>query len=265
MTFFVHWRPPQSTTIICFDTPEKLQGLLGSALAHSGNEIDYIDPYSLFVTVIDQLLAMYDTSVWSMRNHVCTAEATRHQDSDYPLLHEMARHMIHVSETLAVALESVEGLGKQQEHFMIKQSLCTSLWNSTQDHLQFQNRMLRSLLQRSESNKARLQNEITLAFNAAAQRDNELQAHIGQEVKKETAAMKAIAVSTLTFLPATFVSSLFSMSFFNYQPASDGTKEAFTVSEKFWVYWALAAPLFFMTLLLWVFWEGTMIKRRHGH
>ena len=55
------------------------------------------------------------------------------------------------------------------------------------------------------------------------------------------------------------------MSFFNYQPASDGTKEAFTVSDKFWVYWALAAPLFFMTLLLWVFWEGTMIKRRHEH
>ena len=70
--------------------------------------------------------------------------------------------MIHVSETLAVALESVEGLRKQQEDFMRKQSLGTSLWNSTQVHLQFQNRMLRSLLQRSESNKARLQNEITL-------------------------------------------------------------------------------------------------------
>lgn len=77
MSFFVHWRPPQSTTILCFDTPEKLQSLLGSALAHSGSNIDYIDPYSLFATVIDQILALYDTSVWSMRNHVCTAEAVR--------------------------------------------------------------------------------------------------------------------------------------------------------------------------------------------
>ena len=70
--------------------------------------------------------------------------------------------MIHVSETLVVALESIEGLRKQQEDFIVKQYPCTSLWNSTQNHLQFQNRMLRSLLQRSESNKARLQNEITL-------------------------------------------------------------------------------------------------------
>ena len=70
--------------------------------------------------------------------------------------------MVHVSETLAVALESIEGLRKQQEVFTAKQSRCTSVWNSTQDHLQFQTQIIRSLLLRSESNKARLQNEITL-------------------------------------------------------------------------------------------------------
>lgn len=72
--------------------------------------------------------------------------------------------MIHVSETLAVASESIEGLRKQQEEFMVKQSRSMSLWNTTQDHLQFQTRIIRSLLLRSESNKARLQNEITLVW-----------------------------------------------------------------------------------------------------
>ena len=70
--------------------------------------------------------------------------------------------MVHVSETLAVASESIEGLRKQQEIFTAKQSRSTSVWNSTQDHLQFQTQIIRSLLLRSESNKARLQNEITL-------------------------------------------------------------------------------------------------------
>jgi Mg2+ and Co2+ transporter CorA len=82
---------------------------------------------------------------------------------------------------------------------------------------------LQGLLSRSESNKARLQNEITLvrisevwlyrlinnfsqAFNSAAQRDNKTQVRIGEEAKKETSAMKAIAVVTMIFLPATFVS-----------------------------------------------------------
>lgn len=75
MGFFVHWRLPQTTTVLCFDTPEKLQGLLGSALQHKGSNIDIADPYSLLSTLIDQVIALYDESVWSMRNHVCAAEA----------------------------------------------------------------------------------------------------------------------------------------------------------------------------------------------
>lgn len=75
MGFFVHWRPPQTTTVLCFDTPEKLQSLLGSALQHRGSNIDTADPYSLLSTLIDQVIALYDESVWSMRNHVCAAEA----------------------------------------------------------------------------------------------------------------------------------------------------------------------------------------------
>ena len=72
--------------------------------------------------------------------------------------------MIHVSETLAVASESMEKLNKQQQNFTVKQSRGTSLWDSTQEHLQFQTRIIRSLLLRSESNRARLQNEITLVW-----------------------------------------------------------------------------------------------------
>lgn len=44
------------------------------------------------------------------------------------------------------------------------------------------------------------------AFNAAAQRDSKIQVRIGEDAKREASAMKAIAVVTMTFLPATFVS-----------------------------------------------------------
>ena len=114
----------------------------------------------------------------------------------------------------------------------------------------------------------------------AAQRDNRLQARIGEEVKRETAAMKAIAVGTLTFLPATFVSvstssrlrrpallifrsskSIFSTSFFDYQPGHDDSKEEFTMSSKFWLYWVLAAPLSIVMVLAWLLWEKQIVKR----
>ena len=77
MGFFVHWKPSQTTTVLCFDTPEKLQSLLGSALRRNDSNIDTADPYSLLSTLIDQVIALYDDSVWSMRNHVCAAEAVR--------------------------------------------------------------------------------------------------------------------------------------------------------------------------------------------
>ncbi len=75
MGFIVHWKPTYTTTVLCFDTPEKLQNLLGSALQHKGSNIDIADPYSLLSTLIDQVITLYDESVWSMRNHVCAAEA----------------------------------------------------------------------------------------------------------------------------------------------------------------------------------------------
>ena len=91
--------------------------------------------------------------------------------------------------------------------------------------------------------------------------------------------MKAIAVVTMTFLPATFVSvrlptgpynmvlvlsycfskSVFSMSFFHFDPSEPGY--GFSVSNAFWVYWVLAVPLSLLTLGIWVYWEGKIVKR----
>ncbi|KAF2190712.1 hypothetical protein K469DRAFT_697945 [Zopfia rhizophila CBS 207.26] len=86
------------------------------------------------------------------------------------------------------------------------------------DYFQFQLRFLHGLLLRSESNKARIQNEITLAFHSAAQRNSSIQVRIGEEAIKETTAIKAIAVVTITFLPATFVVSILVCYFSTWSP-----------------------------------------------
>ncbi|KAL9017497.1 MAG: hypothetical protein Q9185_005163 [Variospora sp. 1 TL-2023] len=117
----------------------------------------------------------------------------------------MARHMIHVSETLTVALHSLQGLKTQQENFAGRYVEQVKSSSNSKSNFHFQLQLLGSLLSRSESNKARLQNEITLAFNAEAQRDSKVQVRIAEEARKKTASMKAIAVVTMIFLPSTFV------------------------------------------------------------
>ncbi|KAI4210861.1 MAG: hypothetical protein LQ349_009456, partial [Xanthoria aureola] len=133
-------------------------------------------------------------------------EQNRQLKADYPLLHEMARHMVHVSETLGVAVQSLQGLKQQQAEFSVQHLQATKLTSTnSQSNFHLQLQLLQSLLARADSNKARLQNEINLAFNAEAQRDSKVQARIGEEARKKTASMKAIAVVTMIFLPSTFV------------------------------------------------------------
>ena len=99
-------------------------------------------------------------------------------------------------------------------------------------------------MHRSVSNDARLRNEINLAFNVVNQQD--------------TKAMRIISIVTLTFLPATFVSTLFSMSFFNF----DQELGSWKMSGWIWVYFVIAVPLTVMTIAVWVW--GARVWRRLG-
>lgn len=103
--------------------------------------------------------------------------------------------------------------------------------------------LLKNLQARSTSNEARLRNEIGLAFNLVSQTDQR--------------AMRIISLITLLFLPATFVSTLFSMSFFNYQTPGE-TKTEWGVTYKIWIYAAVAVPLTILGILLWTFGEKWM-------
>lgn len=56
----------------------------------------------------------------------------------------------------------------------------------------------------------------------------------------------------MIFLPASLVSSIFGMGFFNTSPRPDGSAE-FTISKNWWWYLAIAIPV---TLALWVYMVG---------
>lgn len=71
--------------------------------------------------------------------------------------------------------------------------------------------------------------------------------------KQESQSMKAIAVVTLFFLPATFVSAVFSTGIFNFQ-VSDPLDKPRTISKYDWVYLLTCVLSTIFTLLSWIFW-----------
>lgn len=70
--------------------------------------------------------------------------------------------------------------------------------------------------------------------------------------KRDSGAQKTIAVLGTVFLPGAFLSSVFSMTFFDFQDLNpDGT----WVSPQFWIYWAVAVPLTVLIVGWWWIWE----------
>ena len=74
---------------------------------------------------------------------------------------------MHVSETLNVALRSLDAMRQHRETLhasndFVRNSNVRGRWDKVGSRYEFQLRFLQGLLERSEANNARIQNEITL-------------------------------------------------------------------------------------------------------
>lgn len=211
------------------------------------------DPFWVYTQVLTEFIRLEDHAVWAVRDEVRAKEKEPmpigRPRPAYRRLHDIARHTIHVSETLDVATRTITGI--LQEHDLFTASDLAVHKDVSQDihrRLLFLENMTVSLRQRSASNEKRLQNEIQLAFNIVAQHDAGISVEMGRAMKSDSAAMKTVAVVTLIFLPPTFVSAIFSMSFFDFSVDS-----GWVMSEKVWIYWAFAIPVTLSSILLWHF------------
>ena len=111
---------------------------------------------------------------------------------------------------------------------------------------------------RNTSEQKRTQTHLAVVFNFMAQKDNLLNISLANDSrriaaasKRDSTAMKTIAVVTMIFLPGTYIAALFAIPVFNWD-ANPGTS---ILSYRFWYYWATTVPLTVLVLLVWVLWE----------
>lgn len=77
--------------------------------------------------------------------------------------------------------------------------------------------------------------------------DDQIRAAIAQ---RNSASMKAIAVVTVIFLPATFLATVFSMGIFNWQ-AGEAANNPTIVSKWLWLYFVLSVVLTVIVIAVW--------------
>ena len=151
-----------------------------------------------------------------------------------------------------MTVQNIEHIARQHENFVNTWTNCQAemAYQEISRRLAFFQSYIGSIRHRSISNEKRLQNEIQLAFNIVAQHDASLTVDISRAARADSATMKTLAFATLTFLPPTFICAIFSMSFFSYDTGS-----GWAVSNKIWIYWAIAIPTTVATALVWNYWH----------
>ena len=69
MSFYTTWTP-ELTINLCLDVPKPSQMRLHQALASRQKPFDPRDIYASHVVLLDEILAMFDESVWALRDGV---------------------------------------------------------------------------------------------------------------------------------------------------------------------------------------------------
>ena len=79
-------------------------------------------------------------------------------------MHEMARHAIHSSEMLAMAIETLTSIIQEHQIFVADNSIGVGIYRQTEKDLRYLSTLFKSLHLRSKALEERMRNEINLVI-----------------------------------------------------------------------------------------------------
>ena len=234
--------------------PEILQNLQRSPTS---------DPLWPYITIIDDYLNLQHKATYAVRD--LTEAQERMEDirarsgqlglkTNYTRLHEISRHSLTVKEILKVNIKTLDHIVQFHGGFMEQERSSSSSGpdmtvQRTHQRFLLYAHMVHSLYCRCSSYRERIKNETLLAFNVVSQDEAHTSVEIAMATKADSQAMKLTSLVALFFLPPTFLSAIFSTTFFEF----GADNNSWAVSAKFYLYWVLAIPITMASVILWYF------------
>ncbi|KAL7626854.1 hypothetical protein AAE478_003628 [Parahypoxylon ruwenzoriense] len=149
-----------------------------------------------------------------------------------------------------------------------------ALHSSTLSRLDFYRVKLTGMEHYCHTTLERLHIQRQALYNIMAQKESKLnlemaaqQRRLAHASKRDGTAMKTLSLLGAVFLPGTFMASVFSMTFFdfnvgpNYGDPSDSSGEGAQVSKELWLYFVVTVPLTLIIVLFWYFIDRRREKR----
>ncbi|CAD6594358.1 MAG: hypothetical protein ASARMPRED_009242 [Alectoria sarmentosa] len=177
-------------------------------------------------------------------------------------VHALASSIARAERNVNTFLLRVERLAEFEKKFQEALSPENSLeWDSSaqemRQHTQWQVDLLRSLVYEYENCAKAATSQMSIIYSHTSQRESELNVEVAKDSKsiaaaskRDSSAMKSIALLTMLFLPATFVSTVFAMPILDW----NADRASAVVTRHAWLYLAVTLPLTIMVLSVWFGW-----------
>ncbi|KAL8858789.1 MAG: hypothetical protein Q9178_004706 [Gyalolechia marmorata] len=145
------------------------------------------DPFALHKVLAECVVAEFDRALWTFQPVIRDIEKTRMKHTEreesnqedaekrhkelgtligrYTAMHELSRHVIHISETLAVASRTMKSIAEEHTEFCQQQDLAAEITERSKritKSLHLSAQLLNNFQNRAQAFVARLHNEIQL-------------------------------------------------------------------------------------------------------
>jgi hypothetical protein len=171
--FWTQWKPSHSSVLLCMIQDGGNFGIwddICQSLQNHKATLAIAEPFDWHRIVIPIITQAFDRSVWLCRDRIRQLERNRPAISSarpqYAEMHEIARHTRHISETLSMSINVLEGISREIRGF--EQTRICREWGLAFDRtkplrlLNGQKTLLECALGRSQALTSRLQKEINL-------------------------------------------------------------------------------------------------------
>ncbi|KAK3711955.1 hypothetical protein LTR37_009267 [Vermiconidia calcicola] len=256
-------------------------------------------PFNILVHHVEETLGYVQRlsrELTSTEKRIAEGSISLEDNGDYKLLNRLNLEHLRLQRRSNFEIELAENLMKYiDEYYRMWDRVKlweggTSYIEEMREKLEQQTRYANQVHVDLEVIPRRIKNQSKAIFNFIAQRDNALNiqlaqssrkiaeesrrdnllnieiakatAQVAEETRQDSAAMKTIAIMTLTFLPGAAVASFFGMGMFNWWPGDDQP----IASPYVWVFFVVTVPLTAMVYAAWFWWFNVSQKhyqKRH--
>ncbi|KAJ5624182.1 hypothetical protein N7510_000491 [Penicillium lagena] len=246
----------ETNVLLCFDLDDNITLRLRRLLHKADLRNWKNEPFLMLEYAINIVVEQCENDLWSFQKPGRGQELfeeTGSSDNDktfeflverYSRLHELSRHVIHISESMDAASNNLGAMVRDHDLWIQSNSPSSAATIRLSKALSLYENMITNLNFRAKAFVGRMDNEIKCASNFVAVADSNISKGILKQTRNEGKVLSdTVSALTLLFLPGTFISGFFGMNFFTLDNNDKTQILQWKTHPKIWIFFVCTIPI----------------------